>query len=317
MLGSDEPIMVQCSLGVWLVGVAGHELKKLLCDVQSPFGRKQCSHMSTKSTQSYVGNLTVGYQTSNVTQQSPHTGLYVQVVTIGHPTPDVTWQSQNSSLALNVTALPSAVPVSMSLAESPLAAVCAVDSPGTLSSTHGLDDFFAEMKTSDFNDGESEVMFNFEPASSLSCSTAPSRQEIGSETIEEEGASPTLQNVFAVTNGCKYDNEDKEIVFEYGDTLLLIPSTDSSGSWCSLSPSTSSCSFPGDSLVGFACGLLHAAGKLLQTHAMSSWMSSLLIDFPTSIQPQQLSLPLLRLCVPVCCTHVISILLLKAFMFLV
>ena len=35
-------------------------------------------------------NFTVGHQTSNVTQQSPHTGPYVQVVTIGHPTLDVT-----------------------------------------------------------------------------------------------------------------------------------------------------------------------------------------------------------------------------------
>ena len=51
MLGFDVPIMVQCSLGVQFVGVAGHELKKLLWDVQPPFSHKQCSHMSTKSMQ--------------------------------------------------------------------------------------------------------------------------------------------------------------------------------------------------------------------------------------------------------------------------
>ena len=77
MLESDGPIMVQCHLGIWFVGVPACELKKLLCDVQSPFSCKQCSHMSTKSTQSYIGGLTVGHQTSNVAQQSAHTGLPV------------------------------------------------------------------------------------------------------------------------------------------------------------------------------------------------------------------------------------------------
>ena len=140
-------------------------------------------------------------------------------------------------------------------------------------------------------------MFDFEPAPLLSCPTAPSRQESGSDTIEEEeDAYPTLRNMFAVTIGCKYGNEDKEILFEYGDALSPIPSTDPSGSWCSLSHPTSSCGFPGDSLVGFACGLIHAAGMLLQTQAMLFWVSSLHINFPSSIQPQQLSPPTQTLC---------------------
>ena len=80
-----------CVLGVCFVGIAAQELMFLLYDVQSPFGHKQCSHMSTKSMQSYVGNLTVSHQTSNVAQQSPHTKLYVQVVTIGHLTLYVAW----------------------------------------------------------------------------------------------------------------------------------------------------------------------------------------------------------------------------------
>ena len=80
-------------------------------------------------------------------------------------------------------------------------------------------------------------------------------------------------------------------MFEDGDTLLPIPSTDPSGSWCSSSHPTSTCGFPGDSLVGFAHGLIHAAGTSLQTQAMSSWASSSHIGFPSSVQPQQLSLP--------------------------
>ena len=72
-------------------------------------------------------------------------------------------------------------------------------------------------------------MFNFKPAPLLSCPTAPSRQESGSDTIEEEGAYPTLQNMFAATIECEYGNEDEEIMFEYGDAPSLIPSTDPSG----------------------------------------------------------------------------------------
>ena len=122
-----------------------------------------------------MGNLTVSHQTSNVTQQSPHTGPYIQVVTIGHGTLDVTWQSPNSSLTLTVMALPGAVHVSLSLEDSPLATICTDDCPGTLSSTCRLDDVFAEMKTFDFDNEEGEVVFDFEPALDLlSCPTAPS-----------------------------------------------------------------------------------------------------------------------------------------------
>ena len=91
LLATDVSVTVLCHLGVQFVGVAAHELKKLLHDVQSPFGHKHCSRMSTKSMQTYMGSLTVGHQTSNVAQQSAHTGLYIQNVTIGHMPLDVAW----------------------------------------------------------------------------------------------------------------------------------------------------------------------------------------------------------------------------------
>ena len=193
MLGSDGPIMVQCCLGVRFVGVPAHELKKLLRDVQSPFGHKQCSHMSTKTTQLYVGDLTVGHQTSNVTQQSPPTGPYIQVVTIGRPPLDVAWRSLNLHLTSNVTASPDTIHVSLSLEDSPLATICPVAPLGTLLSTHRLVDVFATMKTFGVNDGEGTVTFDFEPAlDQLSCPTTPSRQESLSDNTKEEDAYPTL-----------------------------------------------------------------------------------------------------------------------------
>ena len=109
-----------------------------------------------------------------------------------------------------------------------------------------------------------------------------------------------------MTIRCTYSNEDDEIVFDYGDALSPITSTGSSGSGCSLSPSTSPCGFPGDALVGFACGLLHAAGKLLQTQATPSWMSSSCADNPFSIQPQKPSLTTPAVCPTVlypCANH--------------
>ena len=60
-------------------------------------------------------------------------------------------------------ASPDTVHVSLSLEESPSAAVHPDDCPGTLSSTHGLDNVFDEMVTSGFDNGEGEVTFDFEP----------------------------------------------------------------------------------------------------------------------------------------------------------
>ena len=64
-------------------------------------------------------------QPSNIQCHSAvtHTGPYVQAVTIRHPTLDVIWQSQNLSLASSVMASTGTVHVSLSLEESPLAAV--------------------------------------------------------------------------------------------------------------------------------------------------------------------------------------------------
>ena len=114
-IGTDCLLETDLSITM-LLGVAGCKLKKLLHDVQSPFGCKQPSCMSTKSMQMYVGDLTVGHhQTSDVAQQSPLTGPYIQVVTIRCPPLDVAWGSLNLHLMLNVMASPDAIHVSCSV----------------------------------------------------------------------------------------------------------------------------------------------------------------------------------------------------------
>ena len=50
LLETDVSVTMPCHLGIRFVGIAACKLKKLLHDVQSPFGCKHCSLMSTKST---------------------------------------------------------------------------------------------------------------------------------------------------------------------------------------------------------------------------------------------------------------------------
>ena len=88
-LETDVLDEAHCTLGVCFVGLTGHEIKKLLHDVQSPFHHQPRSCMSTKSTQSYVDSLTVGHHASDVAWQSTHTGLCVPTLTIGYAPLDV------------------------------------------------------------------------------------------------------------------------------------------------------------------------------------------------------------------------------------
>ena len=70
LLETDVSVAVPCHLGIQFVGVVGHELKKLLQDVSSPFSKQACSDMSVKSMHSSIGNLMVGHHSMAVTWQS-------------------------------------------------------------------------------------------------------------------------------------------------------------------------------------------------------------------------------------------------------